>query len=439
MESRKDNPSPEIEYSILSIPNEADYGTGKYLIFLKPNVLLPPKVTISIAINIPVFQISLKLEPAIGEVTTLLGKVDGSPPLSFRVFILPTTLNPATTHEITADFDKWQVTELKIDGKKIKEKDLQGLNDILPEKQFQGSPELLFDSNRRLLEDLFGSEWFSDTKLKKLNHPAYKSWELCKKLIKQKGGLKFPDDVHRLPEISRIVSDIYTLLLCSSGNIQFLKLGLFENYGDDKVRRKIKSVIQDETGFKSLMTELAYASWHLSKGNFVTPFEEDSYPDFKVESSNFQLPLAADCKCILRNTNNSRFSYVVKKANKQIKKLNIDCYGLVVIDITEKIGLLNELLDTTPVEVLKISEIVSKALQSTNSSVSGVLLLWDDYIVQGDPQTVTESLVIYRRRYHLVKHNSPIHPLPEDRNLDEIGLTYGFTMTNWVIWDKKRN
>lgn len=436
MESRQENPSPEIEFSILSIPNEADYGTGKYSIFIKPNVLLSPKVIVSIAINIPIFQISLKLEPATGEVTAVMGKVDGSLPLSLRVFLLPTTINPASSHEITADFGRWQVTELKIDKIKLTEKDLQGLSDTLPEKQFQGSPKLFFDSNRRLLEDLFGSEWFTDGKSKKPNHPAYKSWRLCQKLLDQHGNLRFPEDVQNLPKISRIVLDNHSLLLCSSGNVQLMKLGLFENYGDDRVRRKIKSVIQDETGFKSLMTELSYASWHISKRNVVTPYQEDSYPDFKVESRNFALPLVVDCKYILKNTNDSRFSYVIKKANKQIKKLNIDCYGLVVIDITELIGLLTEFIDTTPEEVVRISAIVSTALRNVNSSVSGVLLLWDDFTVHGNPQTETDSLVAYRRRYYLVKHKQPIHPLPENLDLDEIGLTYGFTFTYWVGWNK---
>ncbi len=437
MESKQNNPSPEIEYSILSIPNENDYGAGRYSIFLKPNVLLSPKVIAGIAINIPIFQISLKLDSVTQEITSLIGKSDGSDPLSFGVFLIPSDFNASIPHEISADFDRWQVTALKMDGIKLTEKDLRGLSEILPEKQFQGSPELFFDSIRRLLEDLFGDEWFINAEPKNSGHPAFKSWMLCKKLTEQKGSLKFPEDVKNLPEISRLVSDSFTLLSCSKGNVQLIKLGLFENYGNEKVRRKIVAVIQNDIGFKSLMTELSYAGWHISKGNTVTPYEEDSYPDFKIESSNFEIPIVADCKCVLRNTSDSRFSNIIKKANKQIKKLGINCLGLVVIDITEKIALSDDVSDKIPDEVLRISEVVKATIQDDNSSASGVLLLWDDYVIHGNPETETESLVGYRRRYHLVRHRNPRYPIPEGQDLDELGLTYGFTIMNWIIWDRK--
>lgn len=294
--------------------------------------------------------------------------------------------------------------------------------------------KIFFEAQNKILEELFGRKWFSEKSRKKTNHPAYLKWKLCAKLISQNGIIKWPEDTHNFSEVADIILNNYFLLQCSGGNINKLELGSFANFGDDPVRKRLISVLQSETHFSSLMTELSYAAWHISKGHKVIAYEDEGYPDFQVIMNSTKLPLVTDCKRIFKDTNNSRLSKVITKANKQIKKIAIDCYGICVIDITEKITNNNHFSDNIPQEVLDISSVVSKSIQTKNSSVSAVLLLWNDYVLHGIPETSPTSLFAYRRRGYLVSHSDPKYNLPKNIEL----FAFGNTITYRVTW-KQRN
>jgi len=437
IEHRQQNPSPEIEYSIITIPDENDLGTGRFITLLKVNALSSAKAISSMIVNVPAFQISVNINPGIREIPVLLGRADGTDPISGRLFILPSTVIPQVPHEFVTKFENWQVTGLELDGQPLDEKESQEAEfrqfEIYAQEPELMSPKLFFEAHKKILEDLFGQQWFFRNGEKKLKHPAYSSWNLCLKLIGQDGIVKWPEDVQALPDIAKVILDNYFILQCSGGDISTLRLGSFANYGSQSVRRRLNSVIRTEDGFRSVMTELSYSAWHISKGYKVTAYEEEGYPDFQVLPEDGTLPLVTDCKHIQKDSSDRRFAKVINKANNQVKKLGIKCYGIAVIDITEKVTNPNAFSDEIPQSVLHIAEVVSNAIQKGNSSISAVLLLWDDYVVHGEPSTSPTSLFAYRRRSQILKHRDPVHKLPEEFQL----FKFGNTITYKVFWSPR--
>lgn len=208
-------------------------------------------------------------------------------------------------------------------------------------------------------------------------------------------------------------------------------MGNFSNYGDETVRKRIYSEIIEGNKFFDKLTELAYAAWHLSEGNKVFAYEEIGYPDFKVCLKDVKLPIVTDCKRVNADTNDRRYAKVINKANKQIKVLNEKCYGVVVIDISKKIINPDNFSDSIPNEVERIGSLIQNAIRESNRCVSGVLLLWDDFVMHGIPGKDTHSLFAYRRRSRVLRHINPWQPLPEGVNLFKFGntLTYRITWT----------
>ena len=324
IEHRQQNPSPEIEYSIIAIPDENDLGTGRFITLLKANALSSAKAIASMVVNVPVFQISVNINPETREIPVLLGRVDGTDPISGRLFVLPPTVISQVAHEFVAKFESWKVTGLELDGQPLDEKPRQEVEinqlEVRSQEPEVIRPHLFFEAHKKILEDLFGSQWFLDNWKKKLNHSAYSSWKLCLKLIEQTGVVKWPEDVQTLPDIAKVILDNHFILQCSGGDISNLRLGSFANYGNQSVKRRLNSVILTADGFRSIMTELSYAAWHISKGHKVTAYKEEGYPDFQVLAEDVTLPLVTDCKRIQKGSSDLRFAKVINKANNQVKK-----------------------------------------------------------------------------------------------------------------------
>ena len=114
--NRQNNPRPGIDYSEIYIPNDQDLGTGTYTTVLQPNALAKKDPIMSLALNAPVFQISVNINPATEEIPVLLGKADGSPPISRKVFNLPQNIELTDAYTFEARFENWQVTELTLNG-----------------------------------------------------------------------------------------------------------------------------------------------------------------------------------------------------------------------------------------------------------------------------------------------------------------------------------
>ena len=67
-------------------------------------------------VKVPRFQISVNINPGTKEIPVLLGKADGTDPISRKVFLLPMNVDPTISHSFVATFENWQVTGLELDG-----------------------------------------------------------------------------------------------------------------------------------------------------------------------------------------------------------------------------------------------------------------------------------------------------------------------------------
>ncbi|MFC1953545.1 hypothetical protein ACFLWR_05395 [Chloroflexota bacterium] len=122
IKNRQDNPGPGIDYSEIYIPNDQDLGTGTYTAVIQPEVLGNTEPIMSWAYNPPVFQISVKIDPSKEEISVLLGKADGGPPESRRVFHFPEKTGHTVASTFKTDFANWQIEELTINGSICKSK-----------------------------------------------------------------------------------------------------------------------------------------------------------------------------------------------------------------------------------------------------------------------------------------------------------------------------
>ena len=94
--------------------NDQNLGTGQYTTVLQPNALAKRDPIISLALNPPMFQISVNINPATNEIPVLLGKADGSPPASQKIFTLPQNIRLADAYTFEAFFENWQIKELTL-------------------------------------------------------------------------------------------------------------------------------------------------------------------------------------------------------------------------------------------------------------------------------------------------------------------------------------
>ena len=275
-----------------------------------------------------------------------------------------------------------------------------------------GSSLEFFVLQKRLLEELLPSGWFDDER--NIAHPAFIRWNLCQ-IILNRGGIQFQED--HLPTIARMLYDAMILTQVSGGDPKLFRLGRFGQYGDDKVRRKIRSMVTDPRKFEDVMVELAFGAWHLSKSNHsVTPLEEEGLPDLKLDIADSTLPVYSECKRLTTMLPN-RFQRVLRKANNQIKATAERCYGIAVLDVSALVSNVAQ-TDEVPSEILEICRVVGPIVTGAkNRSLGGVLLLWDDYGVLGVPPE--PSLVFLRRRHEFISHSpgGGIETIPDDMEL----------------------
>jgi len=288
----------------------------------------------------------------------------------------------------------------------------------------------LFQFQKRLLELLFPERWFLETAKK--NHPAYIRWDLCNRIINQKGILKFPQQQNELVEISRILLDSYILTVMTGSDMKDMSLREL-NYGDEAVQKKILSRITYENQFEDIMVELYIGAWHLGKGHQVTPFEEKGLPDLKVEFATAVYPAFIECKH-LRTRTRRRITDLIRKANNQIKKTADPGYGIVVIDATIPVaaGIVED--DSLPAQTQESIRIVRSALSGNkNTSIGTALIVWIDNMVKGRPPS-KKTLVVLRRRHVRIDHTNPNIIVP-----DTLPLFNGWNASFSVTWSQREH
>ena len=65
---------------------------------------------------------SVNINPGPKEVPVLLGKADGSDPISQKLFSLPQNIGLAGTHRFETIFEDWEIKSLEMNGVKLLEK-----------------------------------------------------------------------------------------------------------------------------------------------------------------------------------------------------------------------------------------------------------------------------------------------------------------------------
>ena len=118
---RQSNPSYLVAFGEIDIPDDGDLGRGSFATMLKPNALVVNNVINSQMVNVPVFQISVNINNSKKEISVLLGKADGSDPLSRRIFQLPGEIDLKPERLFLVRFKEWQVVSMELNGKKLKE------------------------------------------------------------------------------------------------------------------------------------------------------------------------------------------------------------------------------------------------------------------------------------------------------------------------------
>lgn len=117
------NITPEIEYGEINIPDGRDMGTGPFTTVLKPNVLaFLSKPVISVMVKKPVFRISVELNPQTGLITVLLGKAEGTEPVSSETFRFPFDMDSQPSHCVIARFKDWKIANVTLNDGSLEEK-----------------------------------------------------------------------------------------------------------------------------------------------------------------------------------------------------------------------------------------------------------------------------------------------------------------------------
>lgn len=106
--------APELESTEIHIPSDADLGSGEYTLRFTARALPAEKVIVSDTLNAPSFQISVTVNPN-RNVAALLGKADGSEPLSRKTFVLPPGIVRSLPHTLVVQFADWEITEATLD------------------------------------------------------------------------------------------------------------------------------------------------------------------------------------------------------------------------------------------------------------------------------------------------------------------------------------
>lgn len=119
---RQHGGSPEIEYAEIHIPNGKVLGSGTFTTVLKPGAFSKNEAIVSIMIKVPIFQISVNINPRTGEIPVLLGKADGSEPLSKKSFLIHSDVNPTISNTLVAGFRDWEITGLTLNELELSQK-----------------------------------------------------------------------------------------------------------------------------------------------------------------------------------------------------------------------------------------------------------------------------------------------------------------------------
>lgn len=274
-------------------------------------------------------------------------------------------------------------------------------------------------AQKGILSGLFGLKWFEQHNDRTTRHPAYKRWKLCEALLSRNGRFKFPQDEPLLPELAKVMIENVALVQCTKGELDSFKLGSIANYGDQAVQKRLRSEIKFPSKYFDVLTELQFAAWHISRKHQVKAYEKAG-ADHEILISGWDLSVISDCKRIARDTSASRIRKVIAKANQQIKQHPSSCYGIVVIDLSEKVPVCENITDCFPPELEVFRNEAVDALKFYYSSISAALLIWNEIHIIGPKGGGNLIMVVLRTRSKIVHHQKPKKAIPPSFDLNDI-------------------
>jgi hypothetical protein len=117
--NRQNNPSPQLAFREITIFDDRDFGSGRYLLRTNPDVLAHPGPDaddgfMSSIINPPVFQLALTFNLGPRNISVKLGTAQQ--PKTTVVFRFPQVIQVAAAHDFDLQFSNWQITSLTMDG-----------------------------------------------------------------------------------------------------------------------------------------------------------------------------------------------------------------------------------------------------------------------------------------------------------------------------------
>ena len=267
-----------------------------------------------------------------------------------------------------------------------------------PEPDITGRPEPLLRRELDLIALLLADPGLCALRRLSPFHSAVKRYDSISGYLAGTVGFRYPDETDLALEIGGVLLD------ASLPGDTITPEDVLKLIGDTDVLEQLRKRVANQRQFHDQMA--AIACWNLLRANGVAPtlVEKDGLPDISVPVSSEETEWL-EVKRIQKGSKPGRARKVIKKANDQIKRADLDGVGAVFMQI-ERPQQSVVFDDSIPMEVNDYVKEVERELGSGGSkSVATVVIAWDDYMLIGDYPEPT--MYVLRRRTIVRKHRTP--------------------------------
>jgi hypothetical protein len=283
----------------------------------------------------------------------------------------------------------------------------------LTHRHFHNNEERIKDLQFQLsvLEYLFPPNWFETHS--RARHPAVERWKSTKSVIESNGNFSgMFDHTYELVTQFKTMIEAGIVTTAMDGNYQKYLSGDLKRYGDEAVVDRIRGEIIVAERYLDIMTEIEIVAWCKTKGYSIQTFQVAG-ADQRIDIPGVDLPIISECKTIGEDTLPNRIGQVIKKANRQIKTTGNAGYGIVFINLSQKLAMLRPLSEEIPPEIEEYIAEANRSISNVNTSVSAVVVYWTESGLLGDDSSEIKMLWS-RRRSHVLLHKMPIRPVNFD-------------------------
>lgn len=113
--------APEIKETTIFLNMENDISSGKFETILNSGVLFQRKPIVSLIVNVPIFQLSVNLNPqnTPPRCVVLIGKPVENFPRDKKTFLIPDEVinDTDTEHKVVVHWNNWDIIRLEINEK----------------------------------------------------------------------------------------------------------------------------------------------------------------------------------------------------------------------------------------------------------------------------------------------------------------------------------